>query len=73
MRKAIKISLENQSALASQYRVLDDDFDDMLPVGYWLVASFASEDYDLLTQTEFNRLYTKFGDLENGYIDVVGP
>lgn len=73
MRKAVKIIPDNRTSLASQYRVLDDDIDDMLPLDYWLVAGFAAEDYDLLTQVEFDRLYTKIGDLENGYIDVEGP
>jgi len=73
MPKAIKIIPDNQTALASQYQVFDDDISDMLPLDYWLVAGFAAQDYDLLTQVEFDFHYTKIGDLDNGYIDVEGP
>lgn len=70
--KGVIITTANQSALASQYHILKDDYDDLLPLGYILIADFGQGWIQgTITQQQFDELYTKGQDLKNDYFVVV--
>ena len=71
MIKAILITVENQSSLASNYSTVEE-VEEQLPVGYYLVADFGNEDtFDVVSADEFANLFTVTGPINNGYVDVV--
>jgi hypothetical protein len=70
--KGVLITAINQASLGHQYRVDPDDLDDMLPLGYILLADFGGEWYEgIITQTKFDTLYLKGDTLENDYFVVI--
>ena len=72
--KAIVITSKNQTSIATDYGVDIEDADELLPVGWVLVASFADERgfYDgVISAQTFESLFTKGAILENDYFEVV--
>jgi hypothetical protein len=70
--KGITITADNQSSIAVQYGIDLDDLDDLLPVGYILIAHFAADQYDgVISPLTFTTLFTKGADLENEYFEVL--
>jgi len=67
--KAITITKANQNKVAGQYNIHDFDLEDVLPVGYILIAPFGYEPkgFEVVTQDTFDLFYTRGEDLENGY------
>lgn len=69
--KAIFITKTNRDFLASRYRVNEEDLDLRLPLGYYLVADFGNEDnYDLLSESIFNSMFIKTGEIDNGWSSI---
>lgn len=69
--KAIKITADNQQLLASRFGVDVDDYDDVLPLGYWLVTDFGNDEtFDTLTEDMFNHNFIVGDKLENGFVAV---
>lgn len=69
--KGVKITAQNRAAIGHQYRVDEEDFDDMLPIGYVLVADFGGEWYEgVITQGTFDEFWVKGDPLENDYFVV---
>lgn len=71
--KAIVITADNRNMLAARYQIDQEDFDDVLPLGYSLVTDFANEDtFDTVTPANLEARFTKTGvTLENGFEVVV--
>jgi hypothetical protein len=70
--KAILITQANQNKVAVQYAMNLDDVEDLIPIGWVLLADFGSETFaGVLTQTRFDQLYTKGQVLENDYFIAV--
>jgi hypothetical protein len=71
--KAVLITKTNQSKLASRYFLDAIDFDDKMPLGYYLVCDFAVEDnYELLTEVELDANFTRTGViLANEFFEIV--
>jgi len=75
--KAILITVANRSILGTRWNVEFTDYDDVLPIGYWLVADFGNnsiEDmpFETLTQEKFTETFGAgpFTALENDWIEV---
>jgi hypothetical protein len=69
--KAIKITKDNRQLLASRFNVDVDDYDDMLPIGYWLVTDFGNDDtFDTLTEDMFQHNFIVGDTLENDFVAV---
>lgn len=69
--KAILITTDNQRRLAFQWNVDEEDLDDRLPIGYWLLAEFGSDTFFTLTQARFDAMYPLGGTpIENDYVSV---
>lgn len=69
--KAIIITKHNQAAIATQYRIDIDDVDIFLPIGYVLVAEFASETYlGVVEKVLFDEAFVVGQTLENEYFEV---
>jgi len=66
--KACTITKDNQNALAVQYNVDLADVEDLLPLGYVLIADFGGEWYEgVISQAQFFEFYVKGDTLENDY------
>ena len=69
--KGIYITKENQTKLAVQYGIDIDDADDLVPVGYILLADFGSDYMNgTLTQSGFDLMFNKGQAIENDYFVV---
>lgn len=69
--KAIVITKENQSSIATQYRIDLDDMDIFLPVGFVLVAEFGSETYlGVVEKSLFDAAFATGASLENDYFEA---
>jgi hypothetical protein len=75
--KAILITEANRPQLAQRWNVEESDWDDVLPLGYWLVADFGNNSiadmpFETLTQSFFTTTFGvgPFTELENGWIEV---
>ena len=67
--KATKITPENVDMLASRYGV--EDVEDVLPLGFYLVAEFGvDEHFDVLTPSNYELLFTEIGEIRNGFVAV---
>lgn len=72
--KAIQITAENQQMLAARYHV--EDYETILPIGYYLVAPFGTTDTNdeyyegLLTLEKLNELYVIGETLANGFFAI---
>jgi hypothetical protein len=71
--KAVLITTKNQKTLASRYFLDPIDFDDKMPVGYYLVCGFGVEDnYELLTEENLDANFTRSGAvLANDFFEIV--
>jgi hypothetical protein len=71
--KAVLITTSNQKSLAARYFIDPIDFDDRMPVGYYLVCDFGVEEhYELLTEAELNAKFDKTGEiLKNDFFEIV--
>jgi len=71
--KAVLITQINQDMFASRYKIDKYDVDTFLPIGYYLVADFDSEDtsFSLLTEENLNVSFTKGADLKHGFFDLI--
>ena len=70
--KAVKITSANVNSLSVQYHVEPADIEDLLPLGYILLAEFAGEWYEgVITQATFDEFYTVGQTLENDYFIAV--
>lgn len=71
--KAVLITTTNQKTLASRYFLDPIDFDDLMPIGYYLVCDFGVEEhYELITEAELNSKFTKTGAvLKNEFFEIV--
>jgi hypothetical protein len=57
--KAVLITKTNQAKLASRYFLDAIDYDDKMPIGYYLVCGFAVEDnYELVTKEVLDANFT---------------
>lgn len=64
--KAIKIDKENVDMLANRFNV--EDVEDILPLGFWMVVEFGNEEtFDVLTQDNFELLFTVGKEIKNGF------
>lgn len=69
--KGVVITAANQAAIAQQYRVEPDDYNDLLPIGYVLIADFGGEWYEgVITQLTFDEFWDKGDALLNDYFVV---
>lgn len=70
--KAVLITTINRPMLAARYLVDVDDYDDMLPIGYYLVTDFGNDEkFDTLTTDNLNALFDIGPELENnGFFEV---
>ena len=69
--KAIKITKDNRQLLASRFNVDVDDYDDVLPIDYWLVTDFGNDEtFDTLTEDMFNHNFIVGDTLENDFVAV---
>ena len=75
--KAILITVANRSMLGNRWNVEFTDYDDVLPIGYWLVADFGNNGiqdgpFETLTPFMFTMNFGEgpFTELENGWIEV---
>lgn len=75
--KAILITETNRPLLASRWQVEEADWDDVLPLGYWLVADFGNNGiqdgpFETLTQSFFTTTFGAgpFTELEHDWIQV---
>lgn len=71
--KAILITKENQGMLVSRFIQADEDPDDVMPIGYYLVAPFREEDgpFELLTPTVYENSLVAVRELKDDWLDVV--
>lgn len=67
-QKAIQVTNENRDELT--IRFYQDGPGVPMSVGYWLVAFFGSEDYDMLSPSTFNQTYTVGPKIRNGFVQV---
>jgi hypothetical protein len=61
--KAIQITSTNRVELATRWNVEEADYDEVLPLGYWLVTDFGVntiEDmpFETLTEAKFTTYFT---------------
>jgi hypothetical protein len=69
--KAIKITKDNRQLLASRFNVDVDDYDDVLPIDYWLVTDFGNDEtFDTLTEDMFQHNFIVGDTLENDFVAV---
>jgi hypothetical protein len=71
--KAVLITKTNQAKLASRYFLDAIDYDDKMPIGYYLVCGFGDEDnYELLTLASLDAAFTydPLVTLENEFFEV---
>jgi len=69
--KAILITTSNQDKLASRYNLEKWEYDERLPLGFYLVTDFGNEDiFDVVNPTLFNETFVVGTALENGFVDV---
>lgn len=60
--KAVIITKNNQSFLASRYGIEDVDLNEQLPTDYILVTDFGNDEkFDVLTKTKFSLLFEATG------------
>jgi hypothetical protein len=71
--KAVLITKTNQAKLASRYFLDAIDYDDKMPIGYYLVCGFSEEDnYELLTEENLDANFTRTGAiLANDFFEIV--
>jgi hypothetical protein len=71
--KAVLITKNNQKTLAARYFIDPIDFDDRLPLDYYLVCAFGVEEhYELLTKAELDEHFTTTGALlANDFFEIV--
>ena len=70
--KAIYLTSANVGAVAARYLIKEEEYQERLPLGYYVIADFGNEDYfDVVTEAKFNIFFTKTGDIDNGWISVV--
>lgn len=69
--KAIYLTKTNVSEVASRYGIAEQDYEQFLPLGYYVVVDFGNEDwYDLISVANFTKLFNKTGDIDNGWISI---
>jgi hypothetical protein len=71
--KAVLITKTNQAKLASRYFLDAIDYEDKMPIGYYLVCDFGDEDvYELLTEVNLDANFTQTGAiLANDFFEIV--
>jgi hypothetical protein len=70
--KAIVITSKNQTSIATDYGVDIEDADELLPLGWVLVASFADERYDgVIPQATLDNMFTRGATLQNDYFEII--
>jgi hypothetical protein len=69
--KGILISETNQSAVGTQWFIDADDYDDLIPVGWVLLADFGGDWYEgVMSKANFDAYYDKGEALDNEYFIV---
>jgi hypothetical protein len=72
--KAVLITKTNQKTLAARYFINSIDFDDLMPIGYYLVCDFGVEEhYELLDQETLDATFTydPLVVLKNEFFEIV--
>jgi hypothetical protein len=70
--KGVSITTANRDMLAARFMVVADDYDDVLPLGYWLVTDFGNDDnFEILTTEKFSATYTAVDPIKNGFYDLL--
>ena len=71
--KAVLITKTNQKTLAARYFIDPIDFDDRMPLDYYLVCDFGVEEhYELVTSAELDAKFTRTGAiLSNEFFEIV--
>ncbi len=72
MPKACKITQSNQAYLSTRFNVDADDIEVLLPIGYYVVVDFGSDElYDVLNEANYNALFAPTAkELLNDFIEV---
>ena len=69
--KGVVITALNRPSLGQQYNVDPEDFDDLLPLTYILIAVFGGSWYEsVCTQATFDEFFTKGDPITNEYFIV---
>lgn len=69
--KAVKITLNNRDMLAARFFVDSADYDDRLPLDYYLVTDFGNDDtFDVVTQEVLDENFVSGSYLQNGFFEV---
>lgn len=71
--KAIIITTENRNMLGVRYEVEPEDYDDVLPIGYILVAEYGDHmPFETVTQEVFDQKFINLNvPLLNGFFSVM--
>ena len=70
--KAIKITTKNRDILASRYTIEKEEYEDRLPLDFYVVTDFGNEEtFDVITQEALDRVFNVGVTLENGWLEIV--
>lgn len=69
--KSILIDEDNRKMLGSRFDVEPEDFDDVLPLGFHLVAEFGNDEtFDVVVKSTYEELFEEGDKLENGFVAI---